>query len=92
MNISLTDKLKSFVEERTKTGLYSGSSDYVRGLIRQDYERQQKLARMQELVTEAYESGVSEKTVDEIFDEALKRHQEKQENVQQNETVGRRRN
>lgn len=36
--------------------------------------RQEKLARMQELVTEAYESGVSDKTVDEIFDEALNRH------------------
>jgi len=91
MNISLTDTLKQFVEERVNGGAFAGASDYMRDLMRQDYEKQKKLARMQELVTEAYESGVSDKTVDEIFNEALERHKEKQENAKANKTVSRRR-
>ena len=77
MNISLTDNLKNFVEERANSGLYAGASDYVRDLIRQDRERQEKLARMQELWTEGLESGISDKTVDEIFEEALERLRKK---------------
>ncbi len=86
MNISLTDTLKQFVEERVNGGDYAGTSDYMRDLIRQDRERQEKLARMQELVTEAIESGISDKTVDEIFDEALERHRKKNNNVRQTGT------
>ena len=89
MNISLTDTLKRFVEERVSGGAFAGSSDYVRDLIRQDYEKQEKLARMQALLTEGLESGVSDKTVDEIFDEAVKRHKEKQENAKSRRTVSR---
>ena len=89
MNISLTDTLKRYVEERVKGGVFAGTSDYVRDLIRQDYEKQEKLARMQERVTEAYESGVSDKTIDEIFNEAIERHKEKQKNAKSNRTVSR---
>lgn len=82
MNISLTENLKAFVEERVNaSGLYAGNSDYVRDLIRQDRERQEKLARMQELWTEGLESGISDKTVDEIFEEALQRHRKKKKNA-----------
>ena len=91
MNISLTDTLKQFVEERVNGGAFVGASDYMRDLIRQDYERQAKLAHMQALWTEGLESGVSDKTVDEIFNEALERHKEKQENAKANKTVSRRR-
>lgn len=80
MNISLTDNLKAYVEERANSGLYAGASDYVRDLIRQDRERQEKLARMQELWTEGLESGISEKTVEEVFEEARQRHLNKKKN------------
>ena len=88
MNISLTENLKNFVEQRTKSGLYAGASDYVRDLIRQDCERQEKLARMQELWTEGLEGGISDKTVDEIFEEALERHRKKNKNDRKANSVG----
>ena len=82
MNISLTEELKNFVEARVNDpGLYAGNSDYVRDLIRQDRERQEKLVRMQELVTAGLDSGISDKTVDEIFEEALQRHRKKKKNA-----------
>jgi len=39
MNISLPDKLKSFVDEQVNQGRYGTSSEYVRELIRKDQDR-----------------------------------------------------
>ena len=36
MNISLSDELKSFVDERVKSRGYSTHSEYVRDLVRRD--------------------------------------------------------
>lgn len=40
MNISLPESFKAFVEERVEAGGYSTSSEYLRDLIRRDYERE----------------------------------------------------
>ncbi|MBH9551795.1 type II toxin-antitoxin system ParD family antitoxin [Inhella gelatinilytica] len=40
MNISLPDRLKSFVDEQVRQRGYGTSSEYVRELIRQDQDRQ----------------------------------------------------
>lgn len=39
MNISLPDKLKSFVDEQVNQGRYGTSSEYMRELIRKDQDR-----------------------------------------------------
>lgn len=40
MNVRITGKLRSYVEAQTgENGLYESVSEYVRALIRQDYER-----------------------------------------------------
>lgn len=70
MNISLPDQMKAWVEAQSADGRYSNSSDYVRDLIRREQIKAEKIARMQQLVDEAYASGVSDLTVDEIFAEA----------------------
>lgn len=66
MNVSLPDSMKDWVEAQTRTGRYSNASDYVRDLIRRDQERAEKIARMQALVTEGLESGISDQTMDDI--------------------------
>lgn len=73
MNVSLPDPMKEWVEAQTDGGRYSNSSDYVRDLIRKDQDRQDKIANMQALVDEALESGVSEKSMQEILDTARQR-------------------
>ena len=40
MNISLSDTLKSFVDEQVSAGGYSSSSEFVRELIRKERDRQ----------------------------------------------------
>ncbi|MBX3518269.1 MAG: type II toxin-antitoxin system ParD family antitoxin [Rhodospirillales bacterium] len=67
MNISLPDAMKDWVETQARTGRYSNASDYVRDLIRRDQERADTLTELQALLTEGLESGVSERTIDDVL-------------------------
>ncbi|MBL4638895.1 MAG: type II toxin-antitoxin system ParD family antitoxin [Kordiimonadaceae bacterium] len=64
--------MKNWVEGQAQTGLYRNASDYVRDLIRQDQQRKDKIAHMQTLVTEAFESGVSKKNMSDLLTEGRK--------------------
>ncbi len=67
MNISLPDPMKNWVEAQSADGRYANSSDYVRDLIRRDQVKAEKIANMQRLVDEAYASGISDRSFDEII-------------------------
>jgi antitoxin ParD1/3/4 len=69
MNISLPDQMKAWVEAQSADGRYANSSDYIRDLIRREQIKAEKIANMERLIEEAYASGVSEMTMDEIFAE-----------------------
>ena len=56
MNISLTEDLKSFVDERVKARGYSSTSEYMRDLVRRDEERAQE-ERFKALIEEGLASG-----------------------------------
>ena len=73
MNISLPDQMKAWVEAQAADGRYSNSSDYVRDLIRQDQVRREKIAAMDEMIAEGLASGISERTVEEIWQDALRK-------------------
>lgn len=73
MNVSLPDAMKEWVEQRAETGRYSNASDYVRDLIRRDQEREAKIKAMQKLIDEAIASGESERSMDEILEDARRR-------------------
>lgn len=66
MNISLPDAMKQWVEQQGRSGHYSNSSDYVRDLIRRDYERAVKISRLQALATEGIESGAGQRSMAEL--------------------------
>ena len=70
MNISLPDQMKAWVEAQSKDGRYSNSSDYVRDLIRKEQIKAEKIAHWNRLIDEAYASGVSDQSPEEIFAEA----------------------
>ncbi len=67
MNVSLPNPMKDWVEAQAKSGRYSNTSDYVRDLIRRDQERANKLAELQTLISEGLESGVSDRTIDDVL-------------------------
>lgn len=73
MNISLPDKMKQWVEEQVATGRYANASDYMRDLVRRDEARTQAIARLQAEIDKGIASGVSEKSIEQVFDEARRR-------------------
>lgn len=66
MNVSLPEAMKRWVEDQSKTGRFSNSSDYVRDLIRRDQERQARIAHLQKMVDEGLDSGISALTMSDI--------------------------
>ena len=80
MNISLPEAMKDWVETQTSSGRYDNASEYVRDLIRHDQDRASKISAMQKLVDEAFESGVSDKSLDDIWTAAQRRAQAKRGN------------
>ena len=75
MNISLPDPMEDWVETQTSSGRYNYASEYVRDLIRHDNDRASKISAMQKLVDEAFESGISDKSLEDIWAAAKARAQ-----------------
>jgi len=72
MNISLPDQMKAWVESRSEDGRYSNASDYVRDLIRRDQQRADEIAELNALIQEGIDSGISDRTVEDVWQEALR--------------------
>jgi len=73
MNVSLPEQMRSWVEENVKSGRYTNASDYVRDLIRKDKDREIGIEQIQSLITEGIESGLSNKSIDDVWEKAKKR-------------------
>jgi antitoxin ParD1/3/4 len=67
--ITVTEQQGAWIKSRIKDGDFTNDSEYLRDLIRRDQERAQKIANMQRLVTEGIESGMSNKTPEQIMAE-----------------------
>ena len=68
--ITVTDQQNAWIKSRIASGDYTNDSEYLRDLLRKDEERTRKIANMQRLVTEGLESGISDRTVDEIWEQS----------------------
>ena len=73
MNISLSESMKSWVDERSRTQRYGNPGDYVCDLIRRDQERAAKMAHIQAMIDEALASKEGQRTPEEIESAALTR-------------------
>ena len=73
MNVSVPDPMKDWCEQQVTSGRYSTTSDYVRDLIRKDQDTRMSTSVLQALADEGLSSGVSERSLDEIFDLAKER-------------------
>lgn len=72
MNISMPDKLKSWVEAQVADGGYASSSDYVRDLVRRDQRARQALSDLQAEIDLGRASGVSDRNLADIVDAVRK--------------------
>lgn len=73
MNISLPAPMRNWVQGQIESGQYASASDYIRDLIRRDRERKNKQAALVRALIEGEESGVSDRSLDEIFADAKAR-------------------
>lgn len=60
MNISVTGKMRAWVESRVAAGDYATASDCVRDLLRDRIEHDAKLAVLREEIRKGDESGPAE--------------------------------
>jgi antitoxin ParD1/3/4 len=70
IDIQLTDTMATWVEERARSGAYRDAGEYVRELIRRDQERVTVHHELQELLTEGIESGISDRTPEQLLEAA----------------------
>jgi antitoxin ParD1/3/4 len=70
--ITLTDQQDEWIKSQISNGDYTNDSEYFRDLIRRD---QNKFRVLQTAVEKGLASGVSNRTVDEIWAEAERHYQ-----------------
>ncbi|KKB10834.1 hypothetical protein VE25_15970 [Devosia geojensis] len=75
MTISLPEPMKAWIEEQVQKGNYASASDYIRDAVRHDRERLDPdypltLEELRDMIAEGEASGISSKTLEEIFEEA----------------------
>ena len=76
MNVSLPDPMKAWVEAQVEGGQYGNASDYVRDLIRRDQQNREKIKVLQDAITKGIESGIRDRTMQEILREARSKAKE----------------
>jgi antitoxin ParD1/3/4 len=74
MNVSLPEQMKKWIEKQVKTGHYSNVSDYVRDLIRRDQEYLDKRENLIKALIHGENSGISDNSVDDIWNKVKSRH------------------
>ena len=72
--ITLTDHQNDWVKSQINSGKYGNDSEYIRDLIRADEEKKKEIAFFRAAIIEGEESGIYEGTMDDIWNEAMKRH------------------
>jgi len=80
-SISVTDQQDSWIKAQIKTGHYGNESEVVRELIRErqlrDRETPAEIEAIRAALIESEESGFSDRSVDEIWEDARQRHRAK---------------
>ena len=72
--ITLTEKQDAWIKAQIAAGEFTNDSEYIRDLVRRDQEQNAKYKALKAAVEDGLNSGVSEKTVGEIWAEAERRH------------------
>ena len=71
--ITLSDKQDAWIKSQIARGAFTNDSEYIRDLLRRDQEAQDKLANLRNAIAEGLSSGVSARSLDEIWAEGEKR-------------------
>jgi antitoxin ParD1/3/4 len=71
--ITIPEQMEAWVKAQIAAGRYANDSEYFRDLIRHDQERRAADEELGRLIDEGLESGISDKTVEDIMREVEER-------------------
>jgi antitoxin ParD1/3/4 len=71
--ITVTQQQDSWIKSRIAAGEFTNDSEYIRDLIRRDQERHSKIEALRAALIEGEESGISDRTPEEIIRVARER-------------------
>ena len=72
--ITITDQQNAWIKSRIEGGGFTNDSEYIRDLVRRDQEQNAKFLALKTAIEDGIESGISDKTVADIWEEAEARH------------------
>jgi antitoxin ParD1/3/4 len=75
MTLTLTKELEQFVRDEVKRGAFASSSEYVRNLVRERYQRERNRAAKLRALEEALARGIADAKAGRVVsvDEAFRR-------------------
>ena len=73
-SISVTDQQADWIKAQIATGNYGNESEVFRDLIRDRISRDAEITALRAALIDGERSGVSHKTVEEIWEEAQQHH------------------
>lgn len=72
-SITFTEQQEKWIKSQIEEGHFTNDSEYIRNLVRQDQNRNDKLAKLKLAIDEGLESGVSSQSVTDIMKAVEKR-------------------
>lgn len=73
-SITFTEQQDTYIKSLIEKGFYTNDSEYVRDIVRKDQENRRTIIDLQDALVDGLESGISNETVDTIWDEAIEAH------------------
>lgn len=73
-SISLTEQQARWVREQIESGQYNNESELFRDLIRDRVSREQEIKEIRQALIAGEDSGMSRRSVEDIWSEAERRH------------------
>jgi len=65
--ITLSDTQHAWIKRQIARGAFTNDSEYIRDLVRRDQEGQAKLAGLKQAIAAGLDSGVSTRSLDDIW-------------------------
>jgi antitoxin ParD1/3/4 len=69
--ITVTEQQDNWIKQQIESGQYGNDSEYIRHLLREDQRRQQAEQKLIKIMKQALDSGVRDKTLQQIWTEAV---------------------
>ncbi len=73
-SITVTDRQERWIRTVVASGEYGNDSEYLRDLIRRDQEQNAQFRALKQAIQDGLESGVSDRTVKEVWAEVEQRY------------------